>query len=52
MKLLQEIAQQLRELRGMQLEGLQQQISLSNASSFKVCFIIVVSFMPECAMLL
>ncbi|CAM6076405.1 unnamed protein product [Sphagnum tenellum] len=33
MKLLQEIAQQLRELRGMELEGLQQQNSLSDASS-------------------
>jgi hypothetical protein len=51
MKLLQEIAQQLRELRGMELEGLQQQNSLSDASSFQVCHIMV-SFVPEYAMLL
>ncbi|CAK9227356.1 unnamed protein product [Sphagnum troendelagicum] len=41
MKLLQEIAQQLRELRGMELEGLQQQNSLSDASSVQVCHIMV-----------
>jgi hypothetical protein len=51
MKLLQEIAQQLRELRGMELEGLQQQNSLSDASSVQVCHIMV-SFVPEYAMLL
>ncbi len=51
MKLLQEIAQQLQELRGMELEGLQQQNSLSDASSFQVCHIMV-SFVPENAMLL
>jgi len=51
MKLLQEIAQQLRELRGMELEGLQQQNSLSDASSFQVCHIMM-SFVPEYAMLL
>jgi hypothetical protein len=46
MKLLQEIAQQLRELRGMELEGLQQQNSLSDASSVQVCHIMV-SIVPE-----
>ncbi len=51
MRLLQEIAQQLRELRGMELEGLQQQNSLSDASSFQVCHIMV-SFVPEYIMLL
>jgi len=51
MKLLQEIAQQLRELRGMELEGLQQQNSLSDASSVQVCHIMV-SIVPEYAMLL